>query len=319
MLTDHAGLAVVALDAHRIVYGLGFSDGLIIIRFAIASENSHLLPDQPPANPVPDSFLDGHHGPITALAFGIDDYRAYLISASSKNEVILWQNSFGQWQNVWQQSVQGLPCSVAFAENGETFALALSTGEVSIWDLSRGYDYLDSTHVEMVGPCAVGFSRGNLVTVDGGGDLSVWSPDYSQRTTLQISPWAVRLLSACSDAVAVVARGTGETTEIVRIIHRDEDKLRPGVAIPARFTSIPVSMKSLGLSADGINRVRTSEVIGLYWEVPGQVIGVMSYIEYRSPTDPPGEIWVSVFTQLMDGRWEQTEIRRPAKKEPAKA
>jgi hypothetical protein len=298
MIVHRRGLRAVSVDSNRIVYALGFSDGLIIIRFA----NS----DSPSLESVPDSLLDGHRAPVISLEFGIHDHSAHLISADGLREVILWRNVAGVWQILRSEVTVSRPTSVAFSGKGHSYAFALTNGRVSVFGLSPDSDSVD-LRVESEGQCEVAFSGEDLVTVDGAGVLALWERDGTKLREVQMSPWAVHGLKSCGEAIAAVAFGSGDTKEIIRVMEKKGDRVIPRAAIPVEFDGIPIGFEK--------SRVEEKGVIAIWWDANATGITMLSYIEYEAGEAVAGEIWESLFRQRMDGVWEKAWVRGPRKKE----
>jgi hypothetical protein len=314
MFCDRPGLRTVAVDANGIVYALGFSDGLIVIRFLPCSaEFSPAFRERDaPHFAVPDARLDGHRGEVIALAFGVRDDIAYLASTADDRQVILWRNRAGEWRNSW--SVTDVDAtSVALSDSGNFFAFALTDGSVRVYK-DFGEDKFAIFAAGAPGRCAVTFSRDNLVTVDGRGALKIWDA-AKPIAELQLSNSAVRCLSACGDSIGAIVRAPTTDLSLVQTVRRSDCPtvvLRPGIGVPMRFSGQCGRISDLARpTVHGELWPPCEPDIGFYWTAGGHGMVLIAYASH-SQRPERHSIWQTNVVEHMDGEWVMGDVTPPA-------
>lgn len=311
MICDRPGLRTVAVDANGIVYALGFSDGLIVIRFMQCSPE--FAPDSDRGIPrlmIPDARLDAHRAQIVALAFGVRDDCAHLASAAEDGKVIIWRNKAGEWRP--DCSFDNVDASsIAFSDSGNLFAMALSN-EVRVYENIGAREPFIRVDAGVSGRLAVAFSRDNLLTVDDIGLLKIWEGDRPIGD-LQLSNWSVRCLSACGDAIGAIVQAPTAGLSLVQTVRRQGAVLRPGMAFPMRLFAPAVKLANLDRpSIHSTEWPPCQPDIGFFWTAGGHG---MVHIAYCWNTKWPAvhEIWQTNFVERMDGQWVMGAVTAPEK------
>ncbi|MEU9186711.1 helix-turn-helix domain-containing protein [Streptomyces sp. NPDC048484] len=157
--------------------------------------------------------LDGHRGPVNAVAFAPDNRS--LATASSDGTVIL--RRMPGHRRTATFTVHGIVRSIAFSPDGRTLATTSSDGPVRLWDVvgDRGPVVLaDSTK----GARAVAFApRGRALAIAAAdGTIELWDTAPTHRITafLKGHEGAVNALGYAPDGRTLVSAGADRTVRL---------------------------------------------------------------------------------------------------------
>jgi len=181
----------------------------------IATADAHIA-IWTPGKPEPDKVLDGHSGPIAALAVSPDG--AWLASGSWDHSIRLWPLVAGASRVLEgnSQNVNG----VAFTPDGRSLVSAGYDATLRTWRLSDGSA---GVHTLPSPLNAVAIAPdGEIVTAGADGKVYFLSPQGDVRGEVQASPTPVIALAISPDGKLIAAAGIRGS---VAIIERKERKL----------------------------------------------------------------------------------------------
>jgi cytochrome c len=163
-----------------------------------------------PGNQKPDAVLEGHQGPIVALAASPDG--ATLASASWDRTIRLWPLAGGTPRVLegHQQNVNG----VAFAPDGRLLVSAGYDATVRIWQLDEPEPPLVVTLPSPLNAVVVA-PDGEIVAAGADGKVYVLSLAGEQRAAVDASPAAIVALAMTGDGERIAAASIGGSVAII--------------------------------------------------------------------------------------------------------
>jgi cytochrome c len=194
-------------------------------RIATAGGDAHIA-IWTQGKPEPDKVLDGHTGPIVALAVSPDG--ATLASASWDHTVRLWPLNGGAPRVLegHSQNVNG----AAFAPNGGELVSAGYDATLRIWRLSDGGVSVHNLPTPLNSVAIA--PDGEIVAAGADGKLYFLSPQGDMRGELQASPTPVIALAISRDGKLVAAAGVRGSVAVVERKTRKLEHTLVGPGLP---------------------------------------------------------------------------------------
>jgi cytochrome c len=163
-----------------------------------------------PGKPEPDTILEGHMGPIVALAVSPDG--ATLASASWDRTIRLWPLAGGAARVLegHQQNVNG----VAFTPDGKALVSAGYDATLRIWPLRGEGAPLVATLSSPLNAVVVA-PDGEIIAAGADGKIYFLSPRGEIRDTIEASPTPIIALALSSQGARIAAASIGGPVAII--------------------------------------------------------------------------------------------------------
>ncbi|KFE66080.1 WD40 repeat domain-containing serine/threonine protein kinase [Hyalangium minutum] len=151
--------------------------------------------------------LEGHLGPLTALAFSRNG--RMLASADAKGAVRLWEVDSGQGHLLEQQEQPVL--QLTFSPDYQRLALGNKAGEIHLWDLASGKSQVLRGHEDEVRGLVFSSDGQRLVSGSMDHTLRIWNLASGESRRVDISGSGVQQILMTSDDQMVISSSVNDS------------------------------------------------------------------------------------------------------------